>query len=88
MFKAIATAALASAFIAGAPGAQAYTNVQRGNLAGFQGVTAIDRGDVDTITIPFTSHEAVVEVRCSTGEYTWNGIPQFVALKIKRAWCN
>ena len=84
-FKAIATTAFAAAFLAGAPGALA--GVQRGNLAGFVNVTAIDRDTVDTISIPFSTHDGIVEVRCSTGDYTWNGISQSAALRIVREWC-
>ena len=47
-FKAIASTAFAAAFFAGAPGAFAY-NIQRGNIGGYQGVTAIDRNTADTL---------------------------------------
>ena len=86
-FKAIVSTVFTTAFLASAPGALAY-GVQRGNIAGYQGVTAIDRGTVDTLTIPFPNHEGIVEVNCRTGQYSWNGITQAGALAIVRQWCS
>ena len=66
----------------------AEAGVVRGDIAGYQGVTAVDRVDVDTLYVPFPEGDGVVHVRCSTGDITFNGtLGRTAARSIARAWC-
>jgi hypothetical protein len=68
----------------------AEARVVRGNVAGFQGVTAIDRGTygTDTLYIPFSGQDGQVDVSCSTGDYSWNSaMGQASARAVAVAWC-
>ena len=87
MFKSIITAvATASIAIGGfATGAEART--VHGNIAGFQGVTALDRVDYDSIYVPFPNHTGEVHVNCSTGDYTYRGMNRGSANAIATEWC-
>ena len=87
MFKSIITAvATASIALVGfSAGAEARTVY--GNIAGFQGVTAIDRYDFDSLYVPFPGHTGEVHVNCATGDYTYRGMYRASASKIAIAWC-
>ena len=72
--------------VAGSKEAEARTVF--GNIAGFQGVTAIDRDDVDSLFVPLTRGTGEVHVRCSTGDITFNGyLGRPAARAIAKAWC-
>ena len=86
-FTPVAPLLAALTLFVAAPKADA-AQIQRGNIAGFGGVTAVNRATVDTLTVPFPTHDGVVDVNCSTGDYQWNGMKQGSALAIVRAWCN
>ena len=89
MFKALATAAVIA--IAGLSSLPAEAAVVRtGNLGRFQGVTTIDRGPgaVDTLRVPFPEGTGVVNVRCASGDYEYNGlVHKSGAEYLIRAWC-
>ena len=94
IIKSIATASFATCAaialsVATSSEAQARYRTITGDIAGFRDVTAVDREVIDTFYIPLHGDDGIVEVRCATGEYTWNyKMNQLSALRIKRAWCN
>lgn len=83
LLSTFATVALA---VSATPQAEARTVT--GPLAGFSGVTAVDRVDVDTLYVPLPSGDGVVHVRCSTGDFTWNYlVNRRAAHELAKAWC-
>ena len=89
-FKSLALAGLvATTALVGAV-TPAEARVVTGSVGGFGGVTAIDRGTygTDTLYIPFPGQDGVVNVTCSTGDYSWNSaIGQASAYAVATDWC-
>ena len=84
--KVLSAVAALGLFVGVAPQAEARTSF--GSVAGFSGVTAVDRVDVDTLYVPLTSGDGVVNVRCSTGDYEYNYLlTRSAAHALASAWC-
>jgi hypothetical protein len=82
----VASALVAVTAFVGAPSVEARTVT--GNLAGFQGVTAVDRRYEDTLYVPFTSGTGVLNVNCSNGKYEYNSLlTSGSARRLALAWC-
>ena len=88
-FKTIAASALIAAVGLFATEA-GYARTVTGNIAGFQGVTAVDRGRgaTDTLYIPLPGQDGQVDVNCSTGDFAWNSATNRGAARaVAMAWC-
>lgn len=91
IIKSLATASFATCAaiaLSVATSSEAEARTVRGDIAGFQGVTAVDRVDVDTLYVPLPTGDGIVHVRCSTGDITFNGIlGRPSARAVAKAWC-